>query len=82
MIGYETPGHPDLPDGQWLVVNRGGRRWEFPIAGLDDGLTRASVADEIEGLDADELWAEALAGADMATRPAELLLRTIAERLR
>jgi hypothetical protein len=78
--GYETiiPGAGSLPDGQWLVVNRDGRRWEFPIEPIDEGRARNDVASRILDLDADVLWQQAIDGADMNVSPTARLLELIA----
>lgn len=86
MDGYRvTTGSATLPDGQWVVVNRDGERWEFPIAAATPdeatGLLN-SIADMILNLDGDDLWQRALDGADMATSPTSRLLELIADAIR
>lgn len=66
----------ELPDGIWLVVNSGGERFEIPMP--LPVLDTSAAAEAIRGLDAEMLWAKALAGADMRTSPSVMFLELVA----
>ena len=72
-------------DGLWLVAWVGGERTESeiplplpPSVERTIEATLAEVVETIRNMDGDALWSRALDGADMTTRPTDVLLGLIA----